>query len=385
MNRKRASDIIVLSTILVVLLFASYEIHPSVSAQTSEITYVVVGGTITSSTQLGIFPKSIWTVPFASRPPYLRPKSMRNNITFSAPDPTTGIVTLTVPAASYVGLGHVFYDPTSSLWYNLSVTMTADGYGWLFTGTGTDPLVVDVDCHTFSNNTGVYWRAPSPMVGQQAALPGEFPSLGPDSIPGTGDDGFGDGTPDPPGSSVIFLPTTLTTDYWTGIGWSPLFSSPWPQILTTGTTYAIVDEPESELNGIDATGEGQPWEFLAGLDHPGQIVDWGDPMCNAYVHTACCWAILETDTPLGLLDVIFKTVLKYVRQDLVIADVNCDEIVDIYDAIILANSFGAYDEDWEIPYADPKYNAGVDIKPDGIIDIYDAIILAGTFGEEISP
>jgi hypothetical protein len=55
-------------------------------------------------------------------------------------------------------------------------------------------------------------------------------------------------------------------------------------------------------------------------------------------------------------------------------DINQDGAVDIYDALILVNSFGSY------PY-DPNWNQAADINQDGRIDLVDAIILAAHFGE----
>jgi hypothetical protein len=56
------------------------------------------------------------------------------------------------------------------------------------------------------------------------------------------------------------------------------------------------------------------------------------------------------------------------------ADINNDGSVDIYDAILLANSYNS------IPTS-PNWNSNADINSDNIIDIYDAIILAGNYGK----
>ena len=55
-------------------------------------------------------------------------------------------------------------------------------------------------------------------------------------------------------------------------------------------------------------------------------------------------------------------------------DLNGDKIVDIYDAIILANHF-------EFDRYHPSWDSNVDINNDEIIDIYDAILLAANYGE----
>lgn len=55
-------------------------------------------------------------------------------------------------------------------------------------------------------------------------------------------------------------------------------------------------------------------------------------------------------------------------------DINGSGIVDIYDAIILANAFGT-------KLGDPRWNPNADLKADEIIDIYDAIILANYYNQ----
>jgi len=59
----------------------------------------------------------------------------------------------------------------------------------------------------------------------------------------------------------------------------------------------------------------------------------------------------------------------------VAGDVNGDGVVDIYDAIALANAYSA------VPTGQ-NWNANADINSDNIIDIYDAIILANNYGKK---
>ena len=389
---------ILVTMILYMTLFASYALLAPASSASSPQThvYVVMGGNIISSTQLGTFPPAIDTIPFATRPPDLSPTSSHLEITFSDPDAETGVVDLSVPAARYVGVEHAFYDTNSLLWYKINLTMAADGYGWLFTGTGTAPLLGDVDSYTYGDNSGVYWGPESPLhANEKAADPGELPSPGTDGVAGTDDDGFGDGTVDPAGSSILYLPSTLTTLYWDGTAWRDLFAAPWPQVFTTGTVYDIIIEEASELNGENYTAKGDPWEFLAGLDHPGQDVDWDQPNWNAYVTYACSWSVLDIATALGDLDVVFETVEKMVREDLVIADINCDEAVDIFDIVTCSKAFGTQDEGPgpdglcdtgdDKPVADDGFDAKADIKPNGVIDIFDIVAISKDFGEAITP
>jgi parallel beta-helix repeat protein len=56
-------------------------------------------------------------------------------------------------------------------------------------------------------------------------------------------------------------------------------------------------------------------------------------------------------------------------------DVNKDGVVDIFDAIKLATSFG-------LTPASPKWNPEADINKDGVVDIFDAIILSNNFGKK---
>jgi DNA-binding protein Fis len=54
-------------------------------------------------------------------------------------------------------------------------------------------------------------------------------------------------------------------------------------------------------------------------------------------------------------------------------DINGDGVVDIYDAILLANAYGS------IP-GNPRWNPKADLNGDNVVDIYDAIILAKHYG-----
>jgi len=404
--------------------------------------YTVMGGETDSAGYLTLG-NARWSIgdwqygagaPFATRRPYLTPMLMGYNITFTDKDLVTGIVKLSVPAESYVGYSHVWYGNDSKLWYNMSITMEEQGCGWIFTCEGVDPILGDVDLITFNNYTGVYslklgW-APTLLAGRidptHPAYPaaGAGPPLGPcleaisgpDGIPGTYDDPIGDGTPDPNGSSILYLPTTMTTYYWDTAGtpnrWEPLFSSPWPQLLTTGNATDVVIEPDSPIDGESASVIGHPWEFFAGLDHPGSDeiphtgdtgeyeVYWNHLKCNAYVTYACAWSVLGTMTALGRLDVLFYTVQKLVRGDCVVMDISGDEYVDIEDIVTCAVAFEGRDEGryWDESgqvwkwrrYATPPraietIGAADVAEPRGEIDIGDIVTIAIDFGAKLTP
>ena len=365
--------------ILVTFFIVIVPTPPTFAQPVENHRYVVMGGNTTSSIQLGVFPPEFWTVPFAARKPYLTPMLMQQNITFSDPWKLAGygfIVNLTVPYETYVGLERAWFDENSLSWYRMNVTLEEDGYGWIFlNATG------DVDCYTFNNCTGVYWKSPSPKAGEKAASTGALPGVGSDGVAGTLDDGFGNGTADPRGSSILMLNSMMHVDYWDSVTarWKVLIAAPWPQVFTTGTTYDIVIEPASDLNGVNSTEEGEPWEFLAGLDHPGQQVPYVHPQWNAYVTYACAWSVLNYETTLGDLDVIFQIVEKKVRDDCVIADIDCNELVDIVDIIICALAFGSTPDD---PNWDPRADVA---DPRRLVDIRDLVRIAIDFGERLTP
>ncbi len=82
------------------------------------------------------------------------------------------------------------------------------------------------------------------------------------------------------------------------------------------------------------------------------------------------------DTVPGETETIDNTYVDGVVKVVIPGDIDGNGIVDIYDAIRLANAFGSEpsDDDW---------NPNADINNDAIIDIYDAILLANHYGEEI--
>ncbi|MFQ5999997.1 MAG: hypothetical protein ACE5J6_04390, partial [Candidatus Bathyarchaeia archaeon] len=278
--------------------------------------YIGMGGIRTSHSELG----GTVTIGY---PETGAPLSPNYNITFSYADPVTGLVKLVLPAETYN------VEPTYMFefigWVNTTVTMPINGYGWLFTGNGTSPILGDVDCYTSNNNTGAYWYPPSQNASILAAPKGRHPDTGPDGIPGTADDGFGNGTADPPGSCIIYQLTNVNTTYTNeGLGWNwvPFFNYNWTGVWTTAVAFDVVIEPSSGLNGVNSTEVGGPFEFLAGLDNPGLgPVPWKHDKCNAYVTLAGAWSLHNIPTALGDLDILVDETEKKVREDCVIADI----------------------------------------------------------------
>jgi len=361
------------------------------------------------------------------------PLSSCQNITFSQPWFKSGygwIVNLTVPQGSYKGINHTFYDKETLLkWIRFTTEMTEDGHGWVFlNATG------DVDCHTFSNRTALWWRSPSPKAGKKAAiltdLGSSLPSPGPDGIPGTGDsvgdiyDGFGDGNPDPPGSSLLILPTNITAYYYdkwpngTAKAWTFLFEATFPQVFTTGNASCLVKDPGwtgepgtgSPIDTAYQTEVGQPWEFYAGLDHPGEDgiphthdsgeyeVPWAHQNSTAYVTYICAWSMIDTYTDLGDYDICYKITERKLREDCLLTDISGDELVDIEDIVACALAFDGRGQSFGMdgkPYtADDRYveTAKWDARMDweryletGVIDIGDVVTIALDFGAKLTP
>ena len=371
MERRKA---LALTSLLMVLL-ASFALTAPTSAEYAKNErYLVMGGALDSLTQMGIFPVS--HSPFATRAPWLTPGEMALNITYSNSWTSAqygDIVNLTVPAESYAGVYHEWYDESSDLWFTLSHYMAEDdGYGWIF----LDDQKGDVDCYTLHNNTGAYWKSPSPKLGELAASVGSVPSPGPDGVAGTDDDGFGDGTKDPPGSSILILPSKLLCKWASGDDpfgtYYTLFDIAWPVVFTTGTSYGIVDEPASAIDGANATKIGKPVEKL----HSG--TPWDDPDANVYVSYASCWGMLDVFTPdWGDLDVFYYLTTYNVREDEAIwGDVTMDGVVDSTDDGTFGVAYGAIDEFRGNSPATPEFDARCDFNNDNVVDSTDD----GTFG-----
>jgi hypothetical protein len=319
-------------------------------------------------------------------------------------------VKLGVPAASYIGLDHTYWSDRVGTYFRVQILLDTQGCGWLFTGIGKDPILGDVDVITYDNNNGTYTFGPDGGAGtpDDVLLAGHVDTLhpaypaagagpplgpclqelrGPDDIPGTADDPFGDNQKDPPGSSLLYLPTTMVVTFWNGTHWNPLFGSPWPQLLTTATAYDEVIEPASAINGAASARTGMPWEFLAGADPDNLFapVPWKTSKCNAYVKYVCVWSVLDVTTALGSLDVHFKVVEKKVREDVVIADADCNQKVNILDILVAAVAFGSADEAFGNPVASPNYDARADMDGNSLINILDILAMAVDFGKQITP
>ena len=298
----------------------------------------------------------------------------------------------------------------------------------------------DVDVLTFNNDTGVFWGAGSQLAGKFAAASGgwfdlttmdfvpgmaaRFPSTGADPIPGNalwGDplDGFGDGVPDPKGSSILMLPLLLLGDEWNGTDWEPTIFSPLPMVLTTAKAYDIVAQPESALYGLNSTEQGEPWEFTQ------TCLDWDDPKAFVKVTYVAAWSDMlyclnpdedgdgapdpEPDTGWTYtLDSFWEYEEQKVRADQVICDINCDKVVNIKDIAICCKAFGSWDEGLGVNHAyigdanpntpgdntkaaDPRYDARADVsdidneRGYGTINIYDLVTIALDFGKTLDP
>jgi hypothetical protein len=69
-----------------------------------------------------------------------------------------------------------------------------------------------------------------------------------------------------------------------------------------------------------------------------------------------------------------NTLINGIIRVVIPGDINGDEIIDIYDAILLSNAFNSAP-------GNPRWSPNADLKTDDTIDIYDAIVLANHFGQ----
>jgi hypothetical protein len=306
--------------------------------------------------------------------------------------------------------------------------------GWLY----TLPGISDVDIYvvnTFINNTNPppynvtnppeipisLWTGPSPMNGTPAAIPSPpfsstypFPYIGADGLPGflpTSDDGFGDGVPDPAGSSVLFLPLQMSVESWNGTAWVFTFGGPFVLPMTTGTAFDMVVAPGRALDGAIKMFTGAPWEDVA------STVTWGLNENKKFVTYAYAYSFIQyylsDGPPIVKLDLVYGGTEKKVKEGHVVADISCDNLVDMQDIVIAALAFGAADEgspatpgydptgegEWPGPYpsympalwfvdAQPNlegrpFDARADLNNDGLIDIIDLVKIAIEFGNSV--
>lgn len=74
------------------------------------------------------------------------------------------------------------------------------------------------------------------------------------------------------------------------------------------------------------------------------------------------------------MELLGDTPVTLIMNTTATADINNDGSVDIYDAILLANSYNS------VPTSS-NWNSKGDLNSDNIVDIYDAIILASNYGK----
>ena len=94
-----------------------------------------------------------------------------------------------------------------------------------------------------------------------------------------------------------------------------------------------------------------------------RVVDVGK--CQLDLHACQAFA-----RPNGIL---LHNVFSGVFANIMSADLNGNGVVDLYDALVLARSFGARPENW-------NWSEDADINGYGIVDVYDAIALCRCFG-----
>jgi len=367
---------------LLMVLLASFAFVPPASSAPVTLRYVQMTGNQTSHAEQG---GSVTVTNSTSTP-----DQSSWNITFGDPRQTTGtgkwVVDLTIPNETR-GAGGASYEYSDLIgWIKIESVYLIDEPGWLFlNATG------DVDCYVSNNSTGVYWISPSPLAGTKACNLGELPSPGADGVPGTGDDGFGDGTPDPRGSSILYLHTLVVTSVYVGTyptgTWEPFFVYNWSAVWTTGTAYDIVNEQGSLLNGVSETKIGEPWEFFAGLQGQGPV-SYGAAYWNAFVTYVSCWSTFGISIPFGTLNLLIAEKQKHVREDCVLEDImGEDEYVSISDIRKAAKAYDTYDANFpDRTVADPLFDAAGDVQdPRKWVSIGDIRRIASQYQKQLTP
>jgi len=353
--------------------------------------------------------------PFATRVPLLKPNCLYEEIFFGTPvDVDANGVPDIIPIEKVQvnPIVHIVWIEFRAQYWMFVIKAMAPGEGVIFINPA---MPGDVDCYTVNKDTGVWWAPPSQMAGTKAANSGgyynsttgdfdppmasRFPGGGADGIPGTrlwGDplEGFGDGNPDPVGSSILMLPLALLGYEWNAtVGWELTIFTPMPLVLTTGKAYDHVDEPASGLYCMSSTEEGKPWD--ASRIRVTYVAAWSNLLyclnpdkCKegwAWNGTAC--VRVPEEPPTGMyycVDFFYEYSETKVLVGHEIPDVNDDDLIDIFDVVTCAIAYGSHDEGFGKKVADHKYNPRVDMNCDGVIDIADIVIIAVAFGRHFA-
>jgi PKD repeat protein len=146
------------------------------------------------------------------------------------------------------------------------------------------------------------------------------------------------------------------------------------------TWYPSTPKP-NQPGTFDATSTKLGWN---GTDHPpivNYVWDFGDGnVVGGYYPT-----IVHVYTTLGKYAVGLSvtdaggftdntTHIVSVQQSTLIGDINGDGVVNILDAILMANAFNS-------KQGDSNWNPNADLNSDNVVNILDAIILANHFGQ----
>lgn len=382
-----------------------------------EVTEVEVAPTtthnaiITSTQQYGPFPVVEWDGGATL------PHSHWATNTYEEVDPITGISKFsTMPFTfEYIYSGSFFAD--LGTWQRMKLTMTQQAFGYTFTGEGKNPILGDVDIYTFANSTGTYFLGPD-MTNHTAddvrvTGPYEFhnpePHLwgnctGPDGIPGTCDDPFGDGTPDPAGSAILFYSLLVELDLYFGTPpfpeWGPMVRIPFQIMLCTATANGSVIDSENPITGYGAQHEGHPYEFMAsGCARPP------DPKARVYAEYAAVWYTLDCPSYVGDCQLISCDYAYDHRMDhKLVGDIDDDWIVTWMDLSYLGASYGGVASGYPLwsmasafayllgpypnalktsVYQSPWYNSRADLDGDGKVTWMDLSWLGVNYNKQI--
>lgn len=203
---------------------------------------------------------------------------------------------------------------------------------------------------------------------------------------------FGDGTP------KINQTTFITTHVFAQINnYNVTLNVTNSQGLWSVESLVLVvlppDKPAADFLWYPATPKaGQTVTFDATMSRPGYngtqylpILDYTWDFGNNNITSVNNTTVAHKFEAYGDFNVTLKVtdanglnsnVTKTVRVRVIglTGDVNGDGKVDIYDALLVARSYGSRP-------GDPNWNSNADINNDKLVDIYDAIIIAGNYGK----
>jgi hypothetical protein len=308
------------------------------------------------------------------------------------------------------GTTHTYADLPSMVWvddgstidysYETMVTSTLSGkWFYLDNVTGpSSPITVTADTNVSGNykifSSAFTYSPADSYVNMTITFDASASTAGPNATIIQYEWDFGDGSPKAsnttpvtthvytfPNNYTVTLNVTNSQGLW-GTTSKIITISP-PTGPQADFTWNPSTPRANQTVTFDATGSKPGWN---GTGHPPIVNytwDFGDGnITNGYyptiVHTYATegnyTVRLDIADASGFRGNITKMVM--VQTSLLTGDINRDGIVDIYDALLLARTYGSTP-------SSPNWNAYADINKDNTVDIFDAILLAANFGRKI--